>query len=539
MNRKLCIVALLVAALISVAAKAQTDSTASISGRVTVNGSPSRGVKVSLVPGPYGSPDTPGRQSAKTDENGHYEFTGLAAGRYGVLAASYVNASDDFWHSESKPFKLCSVAPGEKLENQDIRLTRGGVITGRVTDATDKPVILEQVQLSFVDRGGKRQPFPNFINNEMGITDDRGVYRYFGLPAGQYLVSVGQETGGGSVSESNRGFYRRVFYPGVADAERAELIVVKEGSETTDIDFKLGQREKTFSISGKVIDANGQLVPGSFVGTSVFDKATNRWRLWTSGRPVNDRAEFHYAGWSPGHYALSSTPSVDRNDYSDLVVVEIKDEDIEGLEIKLQRGAIISGTVAVEGSADPLAVLRDAKVFLRAINMETNALSQSLMTIRPQPNGSFEIKTLPPGKTRIEVVSENDKLHLARIERGGTVLSEAFDLKPAEQVTGVRIVLAEAAGALRGRLILASALPDGWQMNVKVRRADSGDLHEQQVMPDAALSFLLQLTAGDYEIIVTLNSRNPGDAPIEAARRRVNVRNGATTEVSLPIEFRR
>ena len=369
MNRKLCFIALFALAFVA-AAQAQTEPTASISGRVMMGGAPARGVKVSLVPGPYGSPETPGRQSARTDDEGRYEFTGLAAGRYGVLAASYVNVSDEFWNSETKPFKLCTVAAGEKLEHQDIRLVRGGVITGRVTDANGNPVINERVSLSSVDANGKQQAFPINLNAEMFLTDDRGVYRYFGLPPGRYLVSVGQETGGGAVESSSRGFYRRVFYPGVTDAARAELVEVKEGGEATDIDFKLGQREKTFTISGRVVDASGQPVPGSDVSVSLFDKAANRWRVWTSGRPVNDRAEFNYAGWPPGQYGLSSMPNAVRNDYSDLVVAEVKDKDIEDLEIKLQRGAIISGTVAVEGVTDPIATLSEAKVFLRAISLE-------------------------------------------------------------------------------------------------------------------------------------------------------------------------
>ncbi|MFN0107388.1 MAG: collagen binding domain-containing protein, partial [Blastocatellia bacterium] len=452
---------------------------------------------------------------------------------------SYVNVSDEFWQSEMKPFKLCTVAAGEKLANQDIRLARGGVITGRVTDANDSPVINERVNLSLIDANGKQQAFPINLNYEMWLTDDRGVYRYFSLPPGRYLVSVGQETGGGSVNESNRGFYRRVFYPGVTDAARAQLVEVKEGSEATDIDFKLGQREKTFTISGRVVDASGQPVPGSHVSVSLFDKATNRWRQWTSGRPVNDRAEFHYTGWPPGQYGLSSMPNTLRNDYSDLVVAEVKDKDIEELEIKLQRGAIISGTMAVEGVADSVAALNEAKVFLRAISLETNTFSQSLATVRPQPAGSFELKALPPGKLRLEVISENNKLQLSRIEHRGAALTEAFDLKPAEQLSGVRVVLTAVAGALRGRLLLPGALPDGWQISVKARRADGGDLLEQTATLDTNLNFLLQLAAGEYEIIVTLASRNPGDPAVEAARRRVSVSSGSTTEVTLPVELKR
>src|SRR5262249_35168727 len=161
--------------------------------------------------------------------------------------------------------KVCTVTTGEKLEGQDIRLTRGGVITGRVTDDAGRSVIAERVNLMYVDRNGKRQDYPIFINQEMWQTDDRGVYRYYGLPRGRYLISAGKEVGqSGPTSETARGFYRRVYYPDASEVEQAKLIEVKDGGEVTDIDIKLGAPEKTFAVSGRVIDAaNNQPVPGS------------------------------------------------------------------------------------------------------------------------------------------------------------------------------------------------------------------------------------------------------------------------------------
>lgn len=536
MNRKLCLLALVISVLATAIAKAQTEQAALISGRVTMNGAPARGVKVSLVPGPYGSPNTPGIQSVKTDDEGRYEFKGLAAGRYGVLAASYVNVSDEFWNSELKPFKLCTVAAGEKLEHQDIRLTRGGVITGRVTDSSGKPVILEQVQIHFVDRSGKRQDFPNFINNEMGITDDRGVYRYFGLPAGRYLVSVGKEPGKGTGSERTRGFYRRVYFPGVTEAERAQIIEIKAASEVEGIDFKLAPAEKTFIASGQALDPDGQPEPGAYIDFSIFDTSTNRWRGWSYGVPANASGQFQFAGLLPGRYAVSGSPHPTRNEYSDLVPFEVKDEDIENLEIKLQRGAILSGSLVAEGVADSLAALREAKVFLRPVSLEPSDLTNRLIGGMAQPDGKFQLSSLPSGKLRLDVISETDKLHLLRIERGGAELTEAFDLKPAEQITNLRIVMAPATGTLRGRLALTGELPEGAQLDVRVRRADN-ELMERSATLDANRGFLMPgLVAGEYEVIVRLIV---GGAAIEAARRRITVRDNATVEVVLPIEPKR
>ena len=121
-------------ALSAAPARAQTDM-ASISGRVTLNGAPARGVKVSLVPGPYGSAKTPGRQSARTDDDGRFEFKGLAAGRYGILVASYVYVSEDLFSQPARPFKLCTVTAGEALAGQLIMAARAAWFTDDAAQA--------------------------------------------------------------------------------------------------------------------------------------------------------------------------------------------------------------------------------------------------------------------------------------------------------------------------------------------------------------------------------------------------------------------
>jgi Domain of unknown function (DUF4198) len=153
---------------LTIPGQAQTNepNTASISGRVTLNGKPAKFVNVTLVPGPYGSPDTPGRQKAKTDDEGRYQFKSLAAGRYGLIAASYINTSADLLESATKPFKVCTIAASEELKDVDIVLLRGGVITGRITDADNQPVIAMRVKLSYFDAQNKKQAFPALVTNE-------------------------------------------------------------------------------------------------------------------------------------------------------------------------------------------------------------------------------------------------------------------------------------------------------------------------------------------------------------------------------------
>src|SRR5262245_65639038 len=69
--------------------------TATVSGLVTLKGEPARGVTVLLMEQRANVNNSP---RAKSDENGRFRFTGVAAGRYSIaaLAPGYVSMGDGY-----------------------------------------------------------------------------------------------------------------------------------------------------------------------------------------------------------------------------------------------------------------------------------------------------------------------------------------------------------------------------------------------------------------------------------------------------------
>jgi hypothetical protein len=70
-----------------------------------------------------------------TDSEGRYKLSNVAAGAYVLLAhapAYVVQTSERRRRSNSG--KALNVAENDNLENVDITMTRGGVVTGKVTD---------------------------------------------------------------------------------------------------------------------------------------------------------------------------------------------------------------------------------------------------------------------------------------------------------------------------------------------------------------------------------------------------------------------
>src|SRR5262249_33437367 len=155
----------------------------------------------------------------KTDEEGRYRFNGVAPGSYDVFPAAPALVLPKQGRY-GQPGKTVMVEVGEATEVVDFALTEGGVITGRVTDADGRPVVEEAVSLNKTDGQGHMLQFvpPNY---ESLTTDDRGVYRVYGVPAGRYLVSVGTTYGVVRTGENRREYYKETFHPGVTDQPKA------------------------------------------------------------------------------------------------------------------------------------------------------------------------------------------------------------------------------------------------------------------------------------------------------------------------------
>src|SRR5215471_19359583 len=167
---------------------------ATISGSVTLKGEPARGVTV-MLQGQQSEALSPLR--SRTDENGRFQFAGVAAGRYSIYAITpgYTSPDDDLYGRRGRAL---NVAEGEKVENIDLEIKRGGVIAGRITDSQGRPVIEESVTLVLSDL-----------------------------------------------------FYPRAFYPSVSSEASAKAIQVTEGSEATNIDITVPDPKKTYNVYGR------------------------------------------------------------------------------------------------------------------------------------------------------------------------------------------------------------------------------------------------------------------------------------------------
>src|SRR6266498_1743976 len=165
------------------AANSQTTTlkkavTNSVSGRVTIHGKGAVGIVVGIRNSNFSRQPAPALK-ATTDQDGNYRITDIPAGNYQVspLAPAYV-APDLF--SPPARGKTLLLGEGEDVQGIDFSLVRGGVITGKVTDADGRPVIEERLTIlpEGQDNRDRQMSSPVFAGGFR--TDDRGVYRIYG-----------------------------------------------------------------------------------------------------------------------------------------------------------------------------------------------------------------------------------------------------------------------------------------------------------------------------------------------------------------------
>src|SRR5258705_8216723 len=159
-------------------------------GKVTTKGKGIAGMVVGLR-----AADSSGQQTSRykgvTDQDGNYRITNVPPGTYRVMPAAPAFVIS----GQGEPgVKSLIITEGETVEGIDFALNRGGVITGRVIDSEGRPLIEEQISLLPAEADTQRGQA--YIVSQRTIqTDDRGIYRIFGVPAGRLKLTLGERAG--------------------------------------------------------------------------------------------------------------------------------------------------------------------------------------------------------------------------------------------------------------------------------------------------------------------------------------------------------
>ena len=509
-----------------------------IAGKVTIKGKPGPGIVVGMRVADMSNQFT-SVYKGTTDQDGNYRILDVPAGTYEVVPASPAYVSSEVNNQRGKVLVL---GEGENIDNINFSLVRGGVITGKITDADGRPVIQQQVSLYRADAFDQPSAQRGQIYPTTTVyTDDRGIYRMFGIVAGRYKVAAGRgdDTFSGSIAVG-RASYQQAFHPDVSDQAKATVIEVSEGSEATNVDISLGRLQQTFKASGQVIDGEkGLPIPNLRFGLQRIKG--ERPEFMNSLMASNSQGAFIVEGLVPGKYSAFLLPEPNNEARVDAVAFDIVDQDVSGLIIKVVRGASLEGNVLIESEdKNALAKLQGLQIQAFVSNPQRRPSFGQSGAIGP--DGSFRIGGLEAGTANFSLGGFADRSQLkgfsiSRVERDGLVLPRGFEIKEGEQVTGLRVIISYGNATLRGVVTFENGpLPAGGRIMVRVVRPGETASNVQPVSVDARGHFIVErLPGGLYELTVFISS--PGVKSRPPVKQQVSLQDGVVTDVTVSVDL--
>jgi uncharacterized protein (DUF2141 family) len=547
---------------------APPSGTAVISGRVVsadAEPKPVRRARVTL-----NSSDREVGRTAITDDAGTFSFTALPAGRYSLSAikAGFVTVS----YGEKRPGRPGTPIPlddAQRVTGLTLSMHRGAVITGTVLAPSGEPARGVAVSaLRYYFMSGERRLGNAGTSSE---TDDRGAYRIYGLPAGEYVVAAtvrspftttrddirvmtdtevraalamlsgpggGRAAGAVAAGEVRPALaptptvgYAPVFYPGTATASQAGTVGVGTAEERTGVDFQL-QFVPTAKIEGLVLLPDSTpLKAGTITMVGIGQTAIPGY-MFDSFRTARPDAEgrFTFAGVTPGSYAIlsrgvapGSTPAPAGPDGMRptpplwaIAEVAVEGQNVSGVTLVLQQGMTVSGKIVLEGTMLPPPPLNRLRVNLTAAPSEVN-LGAGAAAV--DTDGQFTITGVTPGKYRLTATVPG-----ARPDTPGwTIKSSAIGGQEALDVpfslersaADAVVTLTDAPPELSGTVLDSSGQPAP-DYSVVVFSADRQhwtpqSRRIQSVRPTAAGKYIVRnLPAGDY-LIAAVVDVEPGE----------------------------
>lgn len=392
--------------------------------------------------------------STLTDADGVYEIRDLPAGRYTVTASkgSYVTLS----YGQGRPFESgrpIALADGQAIDRVDIRLPRGGVMTGVVLDEFGEPVpdaVVSPLRSQFVQ--GRRR----LVQAGRGAgTNDIGSFRLFGLPPGSYYLSVtvGQQMISMVPERTDeRVGYAPTYYPGASDVGAAQRVTVAAGQTIADLTISLVPA-RVAQVSGRVIDVRGEPATAGMV--MAMTRASPVMAAPRAGAIRGD-GTFSINGVPPGEYVLRATvPSTGASVATQAVAtVSVDGQDVTGVELVPPPRVVLAGRVTLDGGS--VTALQGSQIRVQVLPESDSDLG--FVPAAPpaivRDDLSFET-SVSSGRVHVRVLEEGRWALRAVRHQGADVTDRGLDLHT--DVRDLEVELTSARQELSGQV----TLPDG------------------------------------------------------------------------------
>jgi protocatechuate 3,4-dioxygenase beta subunit len=417
-----------------------------------------------------------------TAADGRFEFRNIASGQYRltVSRSGYLDGGYGKRGPNGTPAAL-AVPEGQSLKDIRIALIPSGAISGRVYDGNGEPVAKVPVQaLKYSYLDGKRT-LTAVTSDE---TDDRGEYRLYWLPPGQYYVSATPAAGRsmsafiaiegaarrtmridshGMVREDGRSGAEKlgeadvpVYYPGTVDAQSAQPVEVRPGADVGRVDFTL-MRVKTRRVRGTVLEGiTGQPV---FAGVVLVPRNPSAGGSLTAGPPAD--GVFEVKDVLPGSYYVVASHRLNVGGGAFRVLagrtpIEVGNADVDGVTVVLSPTVDIPGEVIVEGTV-PNAPANHHPI----VTLKNDFAGGASSTLYASFNDSrrFVINDVVAADYRIQLTDLPQGTYVKSVRFGAADVSNGTMQVDSGTTDRIEIVLSANAGSIEGNVVGQNGAP--------------------------------------------------------------------------------
>lgn len=555
--RLVCVAVLLIAQALVTTAQVR-DVTGSgpaagsvrLQGRVVTPGDDPRPVRRAIVT-VTGDGIKDGR-SVVTDDQGGFAFAGLPAGRLMVTATKAAHLSTAYGALQpGRPGVAIQVRAGEQRTDVTLVMARAAAITGIVRYDAGEPA-------AGIDVVAFRLPAPgqnsHLLPVASGVSDDRGVYRIYGLAPGEYVVVSGTRRVGSGLGDAEawsarqideilrsleqpgtaappaepegRFAYAPVYFPQSSSPDAAVPMRVKTGDERTGVDFTVGLTRMA-TLEGVLLGDSGAVSKAQFF----FNATGTRLQPLLGITPVySSRAApagrvFTYTGVPPGSYSVTAhVPGAPgENAQFARAQVVVTGQDVRDLAMSLQPAFRVTGRLVFAGTTlSPPANLGAVSLRTTAANgVGQSAAGTTRMgnPLVPQAtignDARFQIDGLLPETYTLSVTIPGAPgwwLRSAMVG-GRDVLDSAFDVTG--DISDAVLTFSDARTQLSGRISTQAGAP-GDSLYIAAFPADRSLWRPQSRRIASARAdtdgrwVITGLPPGDY-VVVALTDLAPGE----------------------------
>ena len=411
-----------------------------------------------LVNNGVGKQDWP---TVMSDRDGRFTFSDVRPGRYTVRAVrdGYFGKPIAGVYPPTAAINIAVVA-GETRE-APLAMVQGAIIAGRVYDGSGTVVSNMTVQAYSV---GYQNGFSLLQTTVTKTTDDRGEYRLFWLPPGDYYVGATTRAAapfaGGQPGA-------RTFYPSVTRLNEAQPIAIRGGEDLRGWDIAL-RPAPLFKISGRI--TSSVVAPPNDTGSPLvmaflhltdrdLDTPNDSAAANQAGRIslTPNTGVFEITNVPPGSYELLgrvADPSVGTGlgAFSwGRILVDVEDRDIGGLSIAISPSPALKGVVRVVGGGNLPPNLRIA---LNPIGGSSRVALYQLVATRGTPvaaDGTFAVASVPPGQFRVGALPGlPPDFYIADVRQNSASVFDSGFAIGSREPEPIEIFIAPGAGVVEG-----------------------------------------------------------------------------------------